>query len=58
MAEFIEADPPCFALGLVEVGGTRCAMLGPGATVRRRRNSSISADAIRGHGVDGYDKWL
>jgi len=27
MAEFIEADPPCFALGLVEVGGTRCAMV-------------------------------
>lgn len=27
MAEFIEADPPCFALGLVEVGDTRCAMV-------------------------------
>ena len=27
MAEFIEVEPPCFALGLVEVGGARCAMV-------------------------------
>ncbi len=27
MAEFLDADPPCFALGLVEVGDTRCALV-------------------------------
>ena len=27
MAEFLEADPLCFGLGLVEVGGTRCALV-------------------------------
>ena len=27
MAEFIETDPPCFALGLVKVEGTRCTMV-------------------------------
>jgi len=26
-AEFLDADPPCFALGLVEVGDVRCALV-------------------------------
>lgn len=27
IAEFVAADPPCFALGLVKVDGARCALV-------------------------------
>ena len=56
MAEFIEADPPCFALGLVEVEGTRCAM------VALRPAQALSARATAGgfrfgHALLGAAGW-
>ena len=56
MAEFIEADPPCFALGLVEVGGTRCAM------VALRPEQALPARATAGgfrfgHALLGAANW-
>lgn len=46
MAEFLAAEPSCFVLGLVEVGGTRCAL------VALRPEQSIPR-----HVTAGGDRW-
>lgn len=56
MAEFIEADPPCFALGLVEVGGTRCAMVALRSEQAIPRH--VTAGGFRfGHALLGAAGW-
>ena len=56
MAEFLDADPPCFGLGLVEVGDVRCAL------VALRPEQPIPRDVTGGgfafgHSLLGGDGW-
>lgn len=56
MEEFVAAEPPCFALGLVEVEGTRCAMvaLRPEEPIPRH----VTARGFRfGHALLGTGTW-
>lgn len=56
MAEFLDAEPPCFALGLIEVGGTRCALvaLRPEQPIPRH----VTAGGFRfGHSMLGGAGW-
>jgi len=56
MSEFIAADPPCLALGLVEVGDIRCALvaLRPEAALPR----SVTAGGFGfGHSLLGASSW-
>ena len=56
MAEFLDAEPPCFALGLVEMGGTRCALvaLRPEQSIPRH----VTAGGFRfGHSMLGGIGW-
>ena len=56
MSEFIAADPPCLALGLVEVGNTRCALvaLRPEEALPR----SVTAGGFGfGHSLYGASSW-
>ena len=56
MAEFIEAEPPCFALGLVEVEGTRCAMVA--LRPEQALPSRATAGGFRfGHALLGAADW-
>lgn len=56
MAEFVAAEPPCFALGLVEVEGTRCALaaLRPEEAIPRH----VTAGGFAfGHALLGGEGW-
>lgn len=56
MAEFLAAEPPCLALGLVEVEGTRCALVAlcPEEAIPRH----VTATGFRfGHALLGAEGW-
>lgn len=56
MSEFIAAEPPCLALGLVEVGDVRCALIAlrPEEALPR----SVTAGGFRfGHSLLGTAAW-
>lgn len=56
MAEFLAAEPPCLALGLVEVEGARCALvaLRPEEAIPRH----VTAGGFRfGHALLGAEDW-
>ena len=56
MSEFIAADPSCLALGLVEVGDTRCALVA--LRLEETLPQSVTAGGFRfGHSLRGASSW-
>ena len=56
MAEFLEADPPCFGLGLVEVGDVRCALVALRPDQPIPRHVTDGGFAF-GHSLLGGEDW-
>lgn len=56
MSEFIAADPPCLALGLVEVGDTRCALVALRPEEALPRSVTVGGFGF-GHSLLGADGW-
>lgn len=56
MAEFLDADPPCFGLGLVEVEDVRCALVALRPEQPIPRHVTEGGFAL-GHSLLGGDGW-
>jgi hypothetical protein len=56
MAEFLDADPPCFGLGLVEMGDVRCALVALRPEQPIPRHITAGGFAF-GHSLLGGDGW-
>ncbi len=56
MSEFIAADPPCLALGLVEVGNTRCVLVAMRPEEALPRSVTACGFGF-GHSLYGASSW-